>query len=96
MCEALLDSQPGFVWLTHTVDYKRFPQSLIIVLVFENDSQMQQCKRNALPAISRLVTSHLNGEGIILPHAERYLHVDNESACEAQHNGNWAKRLSEH
>lgn len=96
VCETLLDSQPGFVWLTHTADYKRFPQSLTITLVFENDSQMQQCKLNALPAIGRMVTSHLNKANITLPNAERHLHVDNEAACEAQHNGNWARRLSEH
>ncbi|WP_414829783.1 Fis family transcriptional regulator [Alteromonas sp. H39] len=96
VCETLLDSQPGFVWLTHKVDYKRFPQSLTIVLIFENDSQMQQCKVKALPDIGRLVTSHLSEAGIIVPCIDRHLHFDSEAACKADHNGNWARRLSGH
>ncbi|CAA0078817.1 Uncharacterised protein [Zhongshania aliphaticivorans] len=34
VCEFALDHNNGFLWLTHTVDYMRFPHSLAIRCVF--------------------------------------------------------------
>ena len=96
VCDILLDSQPGFRWLTHTVNYQRFPQSLSIILVFENDEDMLACRTHEHARVSELVSTHLQQEGISLSRADRHLHFDSEAACDAQHNGNWAKRLSSH
>ncbi|MCC4221930.1 Fis family transcriptional regulator [Vibrio campbellii] len=35
VCEDTLKSYEGFVWVTHTVNYSSFPQSLKIICVFE-------------------------------------------------------------
>lgn len=96
VCETLLDSQPGFRWLTHTVNYQQFPQSLSIILVFESDSEMQQCQTLVKNKISTLISEQLEQEGIALRDAARHLHFDNEEACDTQHQGNWARRLSSH
>ncbi|HFG1610150.1 TPA: Fis family transcriptional regulator [Vibrio cholerae] len=37
VCENTLKSYDGFLWVTHTVKYAAFPQSLEIVCVFESD-----------------------------------------------------------
>lgn len=34
VCEAAKAEYSGFVWLTHTVNYQRFPQSLKVTLMF--------------------------------------------------------------
>ncbi|MTJ00947.1 hypothetical protein [Idiomarina piscisalsi] len=34
VCEAAKFEHEGFIWLTHEVDYQRFPQSLKVTLVF--------------------------------------------------------------
>jgi len=34
VCEEAKFDHPGFIWLTHEVDYQRFPQSLKVTLVF--------------------------------------------------------------
>lgn len=34
VCEDAKSDSQGFEWLTHTVDYRRFPQSLQVTLVF--------------------------------------------------------------
>lgn len=35
VCEDTLKSYEGFLWVTHTVNYSSFPQSLKIICVFE-------------------------------------------------------------
>lgn len=38
VCEAALDAAlPGFQWLTHHVDYRRFPVSLAVFCIVEGD-----------------------------------------------------------
>ncbi|ASG64815.1 hypothetical protein CEW91_00975 [Idiomarina piscisalsi] len=37
VCEAAKFDHEGFIWLTHEVDYQRFPQSLKITLVFNEE-----------------------------------------------------------
>lgn len=35
VCESMKPQLSGFVWLTHTVNYQRFPASLTVTLVFD-------------------------------------------------------------
>lgn len=37
LCEAAKYTHEGFIWLTHEVNYQRFPQSLKVVLVFNDE-----------------------------------------------------------
>lgn len=41
MCEAAKFDHEGFIWLTHEVNYQRFPQSLKVTLVF-NESVSEE------------------------------------------------------
>ena len=41
VCEQALIEVNGFVWLTHQVNYDKFPASLSVICVFDlNDSQI--------------------------------------------------------
>lgn len=37
LCEAAKYTHEGFTWLTHEVNYQRFPQSLQVTLVFDDE-----------------------------------------------------------
>ena len=37
LCEAAKYTHEGFIWLTHEVNYQFFPQSLKVVLVFNDE-----------------------------------------------------------
>ncbi|EGN75510.1 hypothetical protein A28LD_1123 [Idiomarina sp. A28L] len=37
VCEEAKHTDSGFVWLTHEVNYQRFPQSLKVILVFDDE-----------------------------------------------------------
>ena len=40
LCENHLKDLFGFCWITHTVNYQKFPQSLQITCVFEHDDAL--------------------------------------------------------
>lgn len=40
VCEAALETVEGFQWITHTVNYKNFPNSLAILCVFDNPESL--------------------------------------------------------
>lgn len=40
VCEIALVQSPGFEWLTHFVDYNRFPASLTIVCVYDTNEHL--------------------------------------------------------
>ena len=45
-CEQLLDTIPGFQWLTHQANYSNFPASLLITCVFDTRESQQHAAEN--------------------------------------------------
>jgi hypothetical protein len=94
VCESALDRIEGFVWLTHLVNYKAFPQSLIVVCVFESEAELAQAialeqdndLRNA-------ISQSLGSINIKLKDSNRSIRFDTEEACAEQDNGQWSKRF---
>ena len=43
VCELALQQIPGYKWVSHNVNYDRFPESLVITCTFED----QHCAENA-------------------------------------------------
>lgn len=41
-CETAKDTHAGFQWLTHTVNYSDFPQSLRVICVFDTGAHLAQ------------------------------------------------------
>lgn len=63
VCEYALDHTQGFLWLTHTVDYQRFPNSLEVRCVFGPESLHAAIQDRPL---NSLITSKLKNVGIAI------------------------------
>ncbi|QDP01423.1 hypothetical protein [Thalassotalea sp. PS06] len=91
-CDQALEEYPGFKWLTHTVNYDRFPESLVVICVFETNEQITQVD---IEEIRNLMQRKLSSIGINLKKAHKQVRIDSEESCEQQNNGNWSQRLNQ-
>jgi len=94
VCEIALDEVVGFKWLTHLVDYSRFPASLSVVCVFDTQHDLS----SALGAhkddyLYRLINDKLSAAGVQLKNIRQHVRFDTEEACEHEHQGKWQVRL---
>ncbi|WP_372942699.1 Fis family transcriptional regulator [Shewanella sp.] len=95
VCEHALDLYSGFEWITHSVDYGSFPKSLRIVCVFDTEQQLRQFNHQGHKATLLAHIKHnLTDVGIVLHNIDKQVSFDTETACQQQHHGNWALRLS--
>lgn len=93
-CENIKTQVPGFEWLTHNVDYGRFPQSLIITCVFDNIASYQTaCTASHQYLIGDIIRSDLSAIDIELKNIHKHLCFDTEEACAVESAGNWNRRL---
>ncbi len=90
-CETALKKHRGFEWVTHVVNYKRFPQSLLVICIFDTADSLAKADCQALRDIIR---QHLLSINIRLPQPQRQITFDTEEACQADNNGSWARRLA--
>jgi len=93
-CETAKAEIPGFDWLTHTVDYASFPQSLRVIWVFDTRAN----KDNALASgadqrMRELTAAALHDAEVAAVNIDRCVRFDSEQACSAQHGGDWRRRL---
>ncbi|SBS30391.1 hypothetical protein MAQ5080_01655 [Marinomonas aquimarina] len=97
LCDELLDLQVQFQWLTHLVDYDRFPQSLKVVCIFESEQAQQAFAQSPhLASLQNNLKARLKALNIALKDVNKHLFLDNEEACERTHQGKWAERLRQH
>jgi len=97
VCEETLKSDIGFEWLTHTVDYNRFPESLKITCVFDTRISLEQAiSNNVTLALIDKIKSRLELANIKLKKPNKQIFFDCEEDCINQHQGDWEKRLSSH
>jgi hypothetical protein len=93
-CDFARDNIAGFTWLTHHVDYQNFPKSLIIVCVFDSAQQQTALQLSPyLQILQQFIKMQLQAIAIQPFNVATQLFFDNEEACYAQHQGNWAQRL---
>lgn len=95
VCELALEQVEGFVWLTHLVNYKSFPDSLNIICVFETDDELRlaQAKQDDV-FMTDMIRQKLLDVGIRFNNIDRHITFDTEEACEREHKGNWNRRLA--
>ncbi|KAB2826580.1 Fis family transcriptional regulator [Aliivibrio finisterrensis] len=79
VCEDTLKGYEGFLWVTHTVNYSSFPQSLKIVCVFETN----QDRENFLMGegslhVSTTIQKAFNKVGIQLKNIDKHLSYDTQ------------------
>ena len=93
VCEISLKDIDGFAWLTHTVNYAQFPQSLKVICVFDTLEELTtflQSEQHNLLNIR--VHRELTTLDISLKPNVKMVVYDTEEMCERDHQGNWAKR----
>ncbi len=93
-CEQAKPELPGFEWLTHTVDYQRFPESLIVTWVFDTDASLADALRGeARQGMLDLTATALEEAGVVIDDIAGHVDFDSEQACRRTHGGDWQRRL---
>jgi len=93
VCKISLKEVPGFTWITHFLNYKRFPESLIVVCVFETNAELAAAKAaDDIDFMRDLIHEHLGCADIKIGDAQQQIHFDTEEACAKEHSGNWQQR----
>ncbi|AJE13546.1 hypothetical protein [Stutzerimonas balearica] len=94
-CEAGKAEIVGFNWLTHEVDYARFPESLQVTWVFATEAQRalaidtgQGARMQALTRAA-LAEAGIDMDALIAP-----VRFDSEEACKRNDGGDWQRRLA--
>ncbi|MGY2192078.1 hypothetical protein [Pseudomonas pergaminensis] len=94
-CETAKAEIPGFEWLTHTVDYAAFPQSLRVTWVFDTRASKDHALASGVDQRMRELTgAALQAAGVPAMPLGRCVHFDSEEACHSQHGGDWRARLA--
>ncbi|RAR64654.1 hypothetical protein BCL93_101479 [Onishia taeanensis] len=94
-CETAKPLLPGFAWLTHLVDYHRFPESLRVVWVFETQTDMTHAlKGHGRRQMAELTEAALFEVGADIADIDAHLDVDCEEECRRVHGGDWERRLA--
>lgn len=95
VCHFALEDIDGFEWLTHTVNFDRFPESLKVVCVFNrNDKLAHYLKSSSKGSLALQIINQLADIGIELKNAKNQIELDSEENCTIYHGGNWRKRLA--
>lgn len=94
-CENDLKSYKGFQWITHVVDFQRYPESLVVICVFDTNENVQKLLATGEDAtVKRIIESYLLSYSIPTKNVKQRIFIDTEQACEDEFNGNWNKRLA--
>ena len=94
-CDFSIHQIPGFLWLTHRVNYTHFPASLVITCVFASEHDIDAAQNKQLDKVLRqTIQTHLLKVGVVLKNINNTVRFDSEEACLKQHNGEWESRLA--
>ena len=94
VCTIALTEYAGFSWLTHFVNYSRFPDSLSIICVFDKNEQLDTFCADACDKELRvLITSKLSSLGIKIDNVLQQVNFDTEENCSIRNNGKWHERF---
>lgn len=94
VCEGALHRIKGFTWLTHQVNYEKFPDSLMIYCIFElNDQLSAFLQSDDEKHLLALIQCELKTLNIQLKPMNKHVIFDTEENCQQHQAGNWAVRL---
>ncbi|WP_434763655.1 Fis family transcriptional regulator [Vibrio fortis] len=94
VCEGTLKGFDGFLWVTHTVNFSSFPQSLKIVCVFDtNQDRTNFLEGSGQQKVAAVVQSAFNQVGIKLKNPDKHISYDTQENCDRDHQGKWNLRL---
>jgi hypothetical protein len=94
-CEAGKAEIVGFSWLTHEVDYARFPESLQVTWIFATEAQRALAIGSGQAArMQTLTRAALAEAGIDMSALIAPVRFDSEEACTRSDGGDWHRRLA--
>lgn len=94
-CEAAKAEIVGFQWLTHDVDYQRFPASLRVIWVFASQAEQDAAiAKGQERLMQQLTAAALQAAEIALDNPAAHVRLDNEQQCLRADGGNWQQRLT--
>lgn len=94
-CEAGKAEIVGFQWLTHDVDYQRFPASLRVIWVFASQAEQDAAiAKGQERLMQQLTAAALQAAEVSLENPAAHVYVDNEQQCLRVDGGNWQQRLT--
>lgn len=94
VCDIALNEVAGFQWLTHQVNYRRFPDSLAVICIFDTNSELASALLAKQDDFLRsLIREKLSAVGISIKDMVRQVSFDTEEACALEHGGKWQQRL---
>ncbi|MDV7103233.1 Fis family transcriptional regulator [Vibrio sp. TH_r3] len=79
VCEDTLKGFDGFLWVTHTVNFSSFPQSLKIVCVFETNQDRSDFFMGEGPQyVATTIQKAFNEIGIQLKNVDKHICYDTQ------------------
>lgn len=94
-CEAAKAEIVGFQWLTHDLDYQRFPDSLRVIWIFASQAEQDAAIARGQDSLMQALTAAaLQAAAIALDTPAAHVHFDNEQQCLRVDGGNWQQRLA--
>lgn len=94
MCVEAKECFAGFQWLTHQVDYGRFPSSLKVICVFDSKASLAEFKAAGQETqLKIMLADALSGLKLSSKQLDSVLQLDTEEACVSKGPGHRAKRL---
>jgi hypothetical protein len=94
-CETAKAEIVGFQWLTHDVDYQRFPASLRVIWIFASQAEQDAAIAKGQDRLMQeLTATALRAAAIQLETPAAHVHFDNEQQCLRVDGGNWQQRLA--
>jgi hypothetical protein len=94
-CEAGQAEIVGFTWLTHVVDYQKFPSSLMVTWVFDTQANKDRAIANGQDErMAELTAEAFSQAGISVSTVSAHLTFDSEEQCQRTDAGNWQQRLA--
>lgn len=90
VCDIAQSENDGFEWVTHFVNYDRFPNSLNIVCVFDTQENLALANQECF---HRLIKDALDSIDIKVKDMNKHVQFDTEENCEKENNGKWNVRF---
>lgn len=93
VCEIALEEVAGFKWITHFVDYDRFPESLSVVCIFGTTDELSVAlsTRND-NYLRRLIKEHLRAVNIQIKSSQQQINFATEDGFKNERGENRQNR----
>lgn len=74
VCDFALLHNPGYQWITHQVNYKRFPESLVITLMFSDQATASVAKQQG--KLLTLISQKLDNASLNLKNIDQHIRFE--------------------